>query len=153
MQSAFHHKTNVVAEIITALLIMVFVYTGVSILIAQQTFLQQLKMDYYTGGYANWLSWMIPFEVLIIAALLLFKNTRLAGYYAFTFLIVLFPISNITILISGKPLTCSCGGIIQQLSWQQYLVLHSSFLVLGIVSISLQKKLTNLNSVYGISCL
>lgn len=123
-------------------MIMLFVYAGVSKLIAQQTFLQQLKMDPYIGGYANWLSWTIPLRELMIATLLLFKKTRMAGCYAFTFLMVLFTIFITAILVGGKQLPCSCGGIIQQLNWQQHLIFNSCFIVLGIVSIILHRKIS-----------
>lgn len=140
MQFTFSNIAKSIIEIITAFMIMLFVYTGVSKLITQEIFYKQVSRAPVIGQYAHWIIWIIPISELLIAALLVFKITRLAGYYAFAFLMVLFTLYIAAILLSGSPLPCSCGGIIQQLTWQQHLVFNGCFIVLNIAAILLHYK-------------
>ncbi len=127
-------------DIITACMIMIFTYAGLSKLISQETFYKQVLKSPFIEDYARWIIWLIPLTELTIVLSLLFKSTRLAGYYAFVLLMILFTAYIAAILLSGKTLPCSCGGFIQQLSWHQHLVFNGCLIVFGLVAIRLHYK-------------
>jgi phage shock protein PspC (stress-responsive transcriptional regulator) len=43
-------------------------------------------------------------------------------------------------LISDERLPCSCGGVLQQLSWKQHLIFNLFFLLLAVVGIVLESN-------------
>jgi len=139
MNSNPHNIANLATEIIRALMVLLFVYTGISKLIAAESFLLQINAAPYLADYAQWLYRLIPISELIIATTILFKSTRLAGYYAFTFLMICFTIYICVMLLSGNPLPCSCGGVIRLMSWREHLAFNCCFIGLSIVAIYLQK--------------
>jgi hypothetical protein len=46
-------------------------------------------------------------------------------------------------VLTSANLPCSCGGVIQQLSWKQHIVFNISFIVLGIAGIYFQLRISN----------
>ena len=131
---------HTVLQVITPLMILLLAYTGVSKLIDQQTFFQQLLKSRTIEPYAKWIIWLVPISELITALSLLFVKTRLVGYYAFTLLMACFTIYIIMVLTSNETLPCSCGGIIQQMSWKQHLVFNCSFILVGVIAAFLHHK-------------
>ena len=141
MVNKFRKRYHKAIDIITALMILLFVYTGVSKLISRQSFFNQIKDAPYIGSQALWLSWIVPIAELIIATLLLFKSSRLVGYYAFTLSMVCFTIYISLILSGDQPLPCSCGGVIQKMNWQQHLVFNCCYILLAVAAIILHQKI------------
>lgn len=130
----------ILRESITALAILLFAYTGISKLISHSTFYHQIKAVPIISQFATIISWSIPITEIIIALALLFKQSRIPGWYAFTALMIIFTIYIAVILGSNNPLPCSCGGIIQLLSWQQHLLLNLVFISLGVLAIMIHPK-------------
>jgi hypothetical protein len=124
-------------DIAVFLYISLFVYAALSKLLDYREFNLQLSQSPILTAFANHLAWAIPAIELVIATLLVFSTTRLAGLYASFSLMTSFTTYIILASRFSDHVPCSCGGVIQNLSWSQHLVFNSSFLVLLIVAIVL----------------
>jgi hypothetical protein len=127
-------------EIICALLIFLFIYTGVSKLLDYQTFRRQLGQSPFITSYASILAWALPLGEIIIAGMLSFNRSRLPGLYLSFFLLCLFTFYLTAMLQLSYYIPCSCGGVLQSLSWQAHIVLNIGFILLATAGTLLQPK-------------
>jgi len=127
-------------EIISALLIFLFVYAAVSKLLDYQKFQVQLSQSPLLTPFAGWVSWIIPFLEIIISLVLAFRKFRLLGLYASFSLMVMFTAYIIAIAKFSDYIPCSCGGVLQNMSWNQHLVFNIAFVLLALVGIVLHSK-------------
>lgn len=137
-------KKELFIEIITGLLIILFLYTSFSKLFDIWYF----KYDLAKQPFPNWLKeillWAIPYSEIGISILLFFKRARKAGFIASLLLMVMFTGYTAAILLNFFPyVPCGCGGVIRILTWPQHLVFNLFFLVLIIIGIKLQKMIAN----------
>src|ERR1700730_10623588 len=114
-------------EIISCLLIVLFVYTGLSKLLDYQTFKFQLGRSPYVHMIATFIASTLPAAELLIVLALLYKPTRLVVLYASFFLMTTFTGYIWLMLHFSYYLPCSCGGILQKLSWKDHLVFNGIF--------------------------
>lgn len=136
---------------IGGLLVLLWVYAAFSKLLVYTTFTSQLKQSPLLKPYAEILVWLVPTVEIVIAILLTVMVTRIKGLYASLVLLSVFTIYIAGMLLSGVHLPCSCGGIINALSWQQHLVFNLLFMALSIAGIVVWKKQTRLISTKNIS--
>lgn len=133
-------KRAIFVEIITALFVILFLYTGISKIMEYDIFKDQLKESPIVGFAAPLVAVGLPaFEFLLVAALII-PRWRLKALYASTGLMVAFTIYIIVLMNISDHLPCSCGGVLAQLSWGQHIVFNSVYIVLGIVGILLERK-------------
>jgi hypothetical protein len=136
---------NFAIEAITALLLLLWIYTGLSKLIHYDKFSFEAGRSPFLQHIAPLVAVMVPAGELVIAALLIFKRTRVAGLYASLFLMTLFTGYVYIMLRYAYDLPCSCGGIIELLTWEQHLVVNFMITLLTAIAILLQSRLTMLN--------
>ena len=132
---------TILVEIISALLILLFVYSAVSKLLDYQKFQVQLSQSPLLTAFATWVSWIIPFLEIIISIMLVFPKFRLLGLYASFSLMVMFTAYIIAITKFSDYIPCSCGGVLQNMSWNQHLVFNVGFVLLALTGIILHSKL------------
>ncbi|WP_072362987.1 MauE/DoxX family redox-associated membrane protein [Chitinophaga sancti] len=133
-------STKRLIEIISALLIFLFVYTSISKLMDYTVFNRQLSQSPFITQYANIVSWALPLGELLIAGMLLGNKTRLAGLYCSFFLLCLFTFYLAAMLRYSPYIPCSCGGVLQHLSWQAHIIFNSAFIILTIIGVLLHVK-------------
>jgi len=133
-------KQKVAIEIISSLLILLFVYAASSKLIHYNNFKVQLKNSLWLRPFVSIIAWLVPAIELLISFILTVKVTRIYGLHASLVILSVFTIYISVMLISGKHLPCSCGGVIQQLSWWQHLLFNLVFIFLSLVGIVLERK-------------
>lgn len=127
-------------ELISALLVFLFVYTSISKLLDYSVFSRQLSQSPFITQYAAIISWALPLGELIIAGLLLVNKTRLQGLYASFFLLCLFTLYLSAMLRYSPYIPCSCGGVLQHLSWQAHIIFNSAFVIITTIGILLHVK-------------
>jgi len=132
--------TKRLIEIISALLIFLFVYTSISKLIDYTVFSTQLSQSPFITQYANIVSWALPSGELLIAGLLMGNKTRLTGLYASFFLLCLFTVYLTAMLRYSPYIPCSCGGVLQHLSWQAHIIFNAAFIILTTIGVLLHVK-------------
>lgn len=124
-----------IVEITTGILILLFTYTGLSKLNDQQSFQLIMSKSPLIGHYSVMIGWVVPVTELIVALLLLIPSTKKIGLWASLLLMTIFTLYIAYILLFSPRLPCSCGGIIQQLSWRNHLLINTVLIILPAVSI------------------
>lgn len=128
------------ANIITALLIILFVYAGLIKLLDYQVFKHQLSRFPLIKDYAAGIAWRLPVFELILSYFLLWPKSRLLGLYI-SFLLLLSITVYIVMMLSGDYIIpCACSGVITFMSWTWHLWLNIIFLLLTITGIRASKK-------------
>lgn len=122
-------------------LIMLFAYTAVSklqdVALFRKTMLNQ-PLPEYLGSQ---LVWAVPLLELAAVALLLYRPLRLPGFALASLLMGLFTGYVILILLGQFGyIPCSCGGILESLSWEQHLLLNALFWMLSLWGLLLTIK-------------
>jgi hypothetical protein len=136
-------KHSTIIEIICYAFFLLFLYTSASKLLAFNIYLEDLNRSPELAPFSGLLSILIPGLELIIAGLLLFKNTRLIGFAGATALMMLFTgyVAYVLVILPEGHRPCTCGGIIRALSWRDHFVFNIIFTVLGLVGYILTKRL------------
>lgn len=125
-----------IIDVISFLLILLFVYTAASKLLDFGQFKAQMYNQTLPHEVASGLIWTLPGIEIIAAILLLFEQTRLAGLYLSNVLMILFT-GYIALVLLGYfgRVPCSCGGVIKSLGWKNHLLINLFFLLLSILGI------------------
>jgi hypothetical protein len=132
-----------IRDINCTLLVFLWVYAACSKLLNYTSFRHQLISVRVIGMFAGIAATVVPALEILAALLLTIKNTRISGLYISIFLLVTFTLFISGMLLSGKRLPCSCGGVIQGLSWSSHLLFNLFFIILNWITIVLEKKQFN----------
>ena len=111
-------------EIIALLFVVLFVYAATSKLIDVQKFRVELQLSPMLTDHARGLSWGVPAVEILLCALLLFPAVRRLGLWLAFSLMILFSAYIIAITQFTEDIPCSCGGILQNMTWNQHLVFN-----------------------------
>lgn len=133
-------KSNVAIMIICTLIIGLFVYASTAKLLDYYNFQFGLSESPFIAPFASILAWSVPVGELLIAGMLVIPALRLSGLYASFLLMSLFTVYIAAMLLSGSDIPCSCGGILENMSWGAHIVFNSAFVVLAGYGIYLQRK-------------
>jgi uncharacterized membrane protein YphA (DoxX/SURF4 family) len=138
-------KKNMIIEIISALLVFLFIYAAVSKLLDFDKFKYQLHQSPFIANISWFVAWAIPLGEIGISILLISKRTRIAGLYLSLFLMLLFTGYIFIMLKYSSYLPCSCGGVLSKMSWKQHLIFNLSFTGLSLWGIMIYINTTNRN--------
>lgn len=118
---------SVIVELICLLHVLLFVYAALNKVLDFENFQVQLGQSPLLSSFAGWISYAVPAIELLIAIMLLTFRFRYAGLFASFSLMIMFT-SYIVIMLNFSPyVPCSCGGILENLSWNQHLVFNIIF--------------------------
>lgn len=111
-------------EIISSILILIFAYTGITKLADLERFRAIISLSPVISWGAGVLSLMLAIIEIITAILLFIPSSRKWGLFVSLFLMCLFTlyIGYMTFFASDR--TCSCGGVLEDLSWQGHLIFN-----------------------------
>ena len=131
-----------IQEFIRYVFIVLLFYAATSKFLEYSQFYNDLINSPVFGNeqVALFISWFIPIIELAIAGFLISSRYRNIGLCLASGLIFLFTVYIIWILEFSSNIPCSCGGIINNLTWQEHLIFNSFFLFLGILGIYLQSR-------------
>lgn len=99
-----------------------------------------MQKQIFSRSIADLLTWLIPSIEFIISMLLIYTRTRIVGLWASISLLAVFTgylLLAMSRIFGYRP--CSCGGIIQQLSYGEHLVFNLVFLFLSLIALYLIK--------------
>jgi uncharacterized membrane protein YphA (DoxX/SURF4 family) len=131
---------KLVAETIAFLFILLFMYAAIAKLMDYEKFRAQLGQSPLLTAFAPWVAWGVPGIEIVISAMLAIPRFRLVAFYAAFGLMVMFTAYIVVILQFSDYIPCSCGGVLQDLSWTQHLVFNIVFVLLGLAGIFLYSK-------------
>jgi hypothetical protein len=134
-------KRKIIIEIISSLLILLFLYASVSKWLDFNLFIGEMNNQPLPNWMTPYLVWSIPMIEVLIALALIFEKSRLPALYASLILMLLFTIYSAAILLHAfKYIPCSCGGVIRKLTWPQHLFFNLFFVGISLVGIVLKKR-------------
>lgn len=127
---------------VSYLFVLLFVYAAVSKALDFETFTVQLAQSPLLSAYAGIVAWAVPGLEILIAVLLTIPKYRIPALYAAFTLMVMFTAYIFIILNFSDFIPCSCGGVLEKLSWTQHLIFNIVFIILAGVAVflSLQEK-------------
>jgi hypothetical protein len=126
---------TIVVEIISVLFIMLFLYASLSKLLDYGKFRVQLGQSPLLTQFAGWMIWAVPALEIVIVGMLAIHKLRSTGLYGSFALMILFTGYIIAITKFSEFIPCSCGGILQNMSWGQHLHFNLGFVILGVVGV------------------
>ena len=131
---------NVVIEIISALIILLFVYTALSKLTNWTSFQLSLAQSPLIENQVKMVAYFVPITELIVSLLLIIPRTRLWGFYGASALMLLFTgyVAYLVMFVPHVP--CACGGIMKILTWPQHLIINSIYTILAITGAILERR-------------
>ena len=130
-----------ILSIISSLLILLWTYASLSKLLDYEQSRSEMQNQVFSMGFAQVLTWLVPLVELGTALLLCFGRTLKTGLYIST--VLLFSFTGYIILVMTNVfgrIPCSCGGIIQQLNWNQHMVFNLVFLAIAVTGNSILKQ-------------
>lgn len=137
---------NNIVSIICCLYALLFTYAATSKLLDFENFLIQLGQSPILSSFASWILFAVPAVEILIAILLLIRNFRLIGLFAAYTLMILFTAYIYIILNYSAFVPCSCGGVIQKLSWGQHIIFNGCFILLAGIAVILLPDNDTLNN-------
>lgn len=129
-------KTNIIYTI-ALLHILLFTYAAVSKILDFRNFQVQLGQSPLLSAFAVPVSIAVPVVEFILVLLLLFTRYRLIGLYGSFTLMAMFTAYIFIILNFSSFIPCSCGGILEKMSWDEHLLFNIAFVVIAAVAVLL----------------
>jgi uncharacterized membrane protein YphA (DoxX/SURF4 family) len=126
---------DILSKTLASLLIILFIYAGLSKLMDYPEFRFQLGRSPYLTGVAGFVAWFMPAVEILAALLLTFQRTRLFGFYLSFFLMMLFTGYIYAMLHYAPSLPCSCGGVLSTMSWEQHFYFNVFFVLVSIAGV------------------
>ena len=134
-------KTQSIAtEVMSALLLILFLYTAASKLIDHDRFVMVLKKSPLLQEVAGPVSWLVPLSELVVSLSLFVPAWRRYGFRAAFAMMTIFTIYIAYMILFTPHLPCSCGGVIRKMSWGQHLAFNVFFTAIAWLGIRWEKK-------------
>jgi hypothetical protein len=134
------HTALFIADIISGILLLLFLYTSLSKLTHYEAFKAVLHSSPLLKSFAGVIAWLLPVTEIAIAAVLFIPFTREKGLKASFILISVFTIYLAYMVIFTPDLPCNCGGVLQFLTWPQHILFNLFVMLLTVFGILFYKK-------------
>jgi len=134
-------KKALAIDIISGLLILLFLYTAISKFTDYNSFKTVIHKSPLIANFSGTIAWALPLTEIIIACLLFVPFTKLTGLYTSAAILTIFTLYLIYMLMYTPKLPCSCGGVLKNMSWKQHVFFNTGFILLSLTGILLKKQL------------
>ena len=139
-------KKNTIVEIISALFILLFLYTALSKTFQINNTVNVLLKTPIFANIAKEVATGVVLMEYLITALLILPVTRKMGLYASLGLMLSFTFYIAYMMFTIPHLPCSCGGVISKMTWSQHLTFNMIFNLLALIAIVLINRKPNNSS-------
>lgn len=129
------NKKTILIEVICAAFILLFIYAGVSKLRDFEKFSIELAKSPILNPIASWVVIVIPLIEIALSVFLMIKSLRLVALYVSFSLMILFSAYIVAILKFSSYIPCTCGGVLQNMSWREHLAFNIGFVGLGAIGV------------------
>ncbi len=137
----FRYKRSYLLTFLQCLVSFLFLYSGISKARGFGLFVNTLdKSLFFTDFNTNFVGGFVVVAEFSIPVLLFFESTALYGYLLSFLLLLLFTAYIILMFALSPYLPCSCGGLIESLSWGQHILFNLVFMVISLVLFINQNK-------------
>ncbi|MBF4488224.1 MauE/DoxX family redox-associated membrane protein [Flavobacterium sp. CSZ] len=142
MKTSVHVK-RIIIESICLLYVVLFVYASVSKLLDFERFQVQLGQSPLLSAFALWIALLTPIIELIIVVLLISSKTRFLGLFLALSIMIMFTTYIFIGLNFSSYVPCSCGGILEKMSWNAHLIFNCFFILIAVLAIRLYLEFNN----------
>lgn len=130
-------KKTGITTFISIFFILLFCYAAISKIMDFEKFQIQMTESPLLSTFAGFLPYVLVISEFIIAGLLCYRITQNAGLLA-SFILMLFFTGYIAhMLLTSENLPCSCGGILEKMSWTQHLYFNIGCAVLAAIALGI----------------
>ena len=130
-------KKTGITTFISIFFILLFCYAAISKIMDFEKFQIQMTESPLLSAFAGFLPYVLIISEFIIAELLCYRITQNAGLLA-SFILMLFFTGYIAhMLLTSENLPCSCGGILEKMSWTQHLYFNIGCAVLAAIALGI----------------
>jgi len=134
-------KSNTrIAEFISYFFILLFCYAAISKLLDFENFQNQVSESPLLNEFSQILPYTVIIIEFLIAGLLCYRKTRTTGLIGSFVLMLVFTGYIALLLSTSQHLPCSCGGILEKMSWHQHLYFNMGCVILTIIALGLNLK-------------
>lgn len=137
---------SIIVETICLLYALLFMYAAASKLLDFENFQVQLGQSPLLSAFAWWVSRFVPIVELGIVVLLSIPKWRYFGLFASLGLMSMFTSYIFIVLHFSSFVPCSCGGILEKMSWNTHLVFNIVFVILAVLALVWQKQVNDENT-------
>jgi nucleoside recognition membrane protein YjiH len=127
-------KTRII-EFVSYFFILLFCYAGISKLMDFENFQSQISKSVLLNRFSEFLPYTIIIVEFFIAGLLCYRKTRNIGLVGSIVLMLFFTGYVALILSTTDNLPCSCGGILEKMSWNQHLYFNIGCVILSVIAL------------------
>ncbi|MDE5538441.1 hypothetical protein KRE42_15330 [Elizabethkingia meningoseptica] len=120
--------------------VILFCYAAISKLTDFRKFQVQISASPLLNGFPQFLPYTMIIVEFLIAGLLCYRKTRTIGLIGSLVLMVIFTGYTALLLSTNKNLPCSCGGILEKMSWHQHLYFNMGCVILSVIALSLNLR-------------
>lgn len=134
-------KQEKTIEVIAAILIILFLYTGGQKVFEHDVFRIQISRQPLPDWMIGMLEWSLPPMELLVAGLLVFTKTRRAGLFLSAAL--LFAFTGYTALAFTEAfgyIPCACGRIFSSMGWGAHLLVNIILSIMTMAAIFLTRS-------------
>lgn len=140
-----------IQESIIVLLVMLFIYTGVSKLVDMKGYKEAMHVQPLTG-WMKQVSYALPVVEIIVALGLVFERSRHFFLWCYVLLMLAFTVYTALVVFHFfKQVPCICGGVIKAMNWTQHLVFNLFFLLLSMIALWMHRRQKDIMHNKGVS--
>lgn len=132
-------KRPVLVQLLSAVLLALFLYAGLSKLLNYPEFVSQLEMHPLLKPVARVMACSLPAVELEVSVFLFIPMLRRGGLYLSLMLLIVFSVYILGMLLTASHLPCSCGGVFRYLSWREHLYCNIVFALMAWWAIRLER--------------
>lgn len=133
-------KRTTIVEAIVLINIILFLYTGIAKIMDYDLFKEQLAVSPILSWAATPIAILLPIVEFLVVIMLIVPRWRLKGLYACFGLMTGFLLYIIAMYIFAPEMPCSCGGLIELLSWKGHMIFNAIFMLIDAVAIRLHRQ-------------
>ena len=134
LANLFARRRRLLIETLASLIILLYSYASLYKLCNFSDFINEINKQPLPKSWTPYLVRTIPTVEIAASLLLCFRISRLWGFLLSSLIMTTFTGYTIAVLLHGFAyIPCACGGIIEDLTWGQHLVLDTSYLLLSII--------------------
>ncbi|WP_430981144.1 MauE/DoxX family redox-associated membrane protein [Sphingobacterium faecium] len=132
---------NIILGTFHYLIFTLLLYSAVSKIAGYDLFVNNLdKSPFFKGINTNLIAVGVISLEILIPVLFFFNKTTKVAYLLSFFLFFLFTGYIIMMFLFSPYLPCSCGGLIEKLSWKQHIYFNIVFIIFSAVLYLIEKK-------------
>ncbi|WP_210149588.1 MauE/DoxX family redox-associated membrane protein [Chryseobacterium scophthalmum] len=134
------HLKKTIQFVISIFFVILFCYAAISKVLDFENFQHQISASPLLNGSSQFLPHAIIIVEFLIAGLLCYRKTRNIGLVGSVVLMLFFTGYVALILSTTDNLPCSCGGILEKLSWHQHLYFNIGCVILSVIALGLNLR-------------